>query len=55
MLKGYLLYKVKTSQNVQSETEVKIFLFCTKTMFHYQGIQNFVFLTILLFTKSVTS
>ena len=43
--KGYLSYKMITSQNLSSEAQVKIFLFCRKVMFPSQDIQVFVFLT----------
>ena len=44
--KGYLRYKMKTSQNVPSEAQIKNFLFHRKIMSCSQDIQVFVFLTI---------
>ena len=46
-LKGFLHYKMRTSQNVSSEVQVKNFLFCIKVNFLSQDIQVFLFLTIL--------
>ena len=54
-IKGCLRYKMKTSQNVSSEAQIKNFLFRWKIMFRSQDIQVFVFLTISWDTKSVTS
>ena len=51
--KGYLCYKMITSQNVKHR--LRIFLFRRKVMFHSQDIQVFVLLTIPWFTKSVAS
>ena len=51
--KGYLRYKMITSQNVSFEAEVKNFFFCKKVMFRSQDIQIFVFLNIPRITKSV--
>ena len=42
-LKGYLHYKMITSQNVSSESQIKNFLFHRKIMFRSQDIQVFVF------------
>ena len=55
IFKGYLRYKMLTSQNVSSEAQIKIFLFRRKIIFRYQDIQIFVFLTVPWFTKSVRS
>ena len=46
LLKGYLRYKIITSQNVLCEAQIKNFLFRGKIMFRSQDIQVFVFLTI---------
>ena len=46
LLKGYLRYKMITSQNVPSEAQIRNFLFHRKIMFCSQDIQVFVFLTI---------
>ena len=54
-IKGYLNYKMITSQNVSLEAQVRFVLFCRKVIFLSQDIQVFVFLIIPLFTKSVTS
>ena len=53
ILKGYLLYKMITSQNVSSEAPFKNISFHRKVMFHSQDIQVFVFLTVPWFTKFV--
>ena len=45
-LKGYVPYKMITSQNVSSVAQVKIFLFRRKVILCSQDIQVFVFLTI---------
>ena len=42
-LKGYFHYKMKTSQNVSSEAQVKIFLFCIKVMFSPKIFKFFLF------------
>ena len=44
-LKGYLRYKIITSQNVLFEIQIKN-LFRRKIMVRFPGIQVFVFLTI---------
>ena len=46
MLKGYLCNKTIIPQNVLSEAQVKIFLFCRKVMFRSHNIQVSVFLAI---------
>ena len=43
LVRGYLRYKTRTSQNVSYEAQVKDFLFHRKVMFHSQDIQVFVF------------
>ena len=43
LFKGYLRYKMITSQNVSSEAQIKNFLFRRKIMFRSQDIQVFVF------------
>ena len=50
--KGYLRYEVIISQNVSSEAQIKNSFI--SYMFRSQDIQVFAFLTIPLFTKSVT-
>ena len=55
IFKGYLRYKMITSQNVSSEAQIKIFLFRRQVMFCSQDIQVYVLLTISWFTESVTS
>ena len=52
---GYLCCKTITSQNVTSETQVKIFFILWKSYVPFSDIQVFVFLIIPSFTKSVTS
>ena len=44
-LKGYLCYKMITSQNESSEADLRTFLFCSKVMFCSQDIQVLAFLT----------
>ena len=46
IFKGYLCHKTITSQNVLSESQIKIFLLRTKIMFRSLNIQVLVFLTI---------
>ena len=53
--KGYLRYKMITSQNVPSGVQVKNFFFHRKVMSRSRDIQVFVFLSIPKLTKSVTS
>ena len=55
IFKGYLRYKTITSQNVSSDAQVKKFFISQKVLFRSQDIQVFVFLTIPLFNKPVTS
>ena len=55
LLNGMLRNKTMISQNVSSEAQVKFFLFRKKVPFLSQDIQVYAFLTITLFTKSVTS
>ena len=43
-VKRYLRYPMITSQNVSSETQLRIFLCCRKAMFHSEDIQVFIFL-----------
>ena len=46
IFKGYLRHKTITSQNVLSESQIKIFLLGRKIMFRSLNIQVLVFLTI---------
>ena len=55
ILKGYLRYKTRTSQNVSFEAQVKNFFIRRKVMFLSQDILVFVFLTIPRSAKYVTS
>ena len=53
--KGYLHYKMTTSQNVPSKAQVNIFLSYKKFMYRPRDIEVFIFLPIPWFTQSVIS
>ena len=54
-VKGYLFYKMLTSQNVSSEAQFKIFYFVEKLCSVFKIFNFCLFLTIRWFSKSVTS
>ena len=55
VVKGYLHYKTIILKMCYLRYRLRIFLFQRKVRFCSQDIQDFVFLTILWFNKSVTS
>ena len=55
LIKGYLRYKIITSQNVPSDSQIEIFFIRKKVVFRSQDTQFLVFLTIPWFTKFMVS